>query len=963
MNALLLRPNVIEDGLDRQNIAQLNKRFLAVNDDRLERMRGALSDRQQLFMDVLPLLFHTNHHMMPGFVSRQTPSRISHYKPTKRDTIVGKMVAKSFTIPFDPSAEDNIFGIYIMGSVGTIAQSERSDLDIWICHRPGMNSKDRAELQSKCEKISEWAMGMRLETHFFLMDHEAFKSKKVAVLNKESSGSAQHLLLLEEFYRSAIFVAGRTPIWWYVPIASEAIFKEYTNTLLYKRFIPNDSVIDFGGIAEIPAGEFLGAGVWQLYKAIESPYKSVLKLLLLEAYVANYPDIEPLSLTFKNLIFQGELNINALDSYVMIYQRIEQYLLQKKQHKRLELARRCFYFKVNKPLSRPSSLRAKSWQRVLLEELTDNWGWDHEHIQFLDSRPSWKAAHVSDEHNLLVSELNHSYRFLLDFANSTAKNERIISSSELMVLGRKLQAAFERRPGKIDLVNPGISKDISESVLHISRVNPEDHPQGHLKEKDEAIWTAFSHEAGVAITSKGSAVKSSNSPIELILWSHLNGVITRDTAVEVNDSILSKLELRRLLNCFKEWLPLPLPSVDQNNFKRSATPESVLFLLNAGKSAEPELNRQGFQRMSDKSDALSYGGLEENLVASVDVVVKNSWNEVIIRRFENDGALLDAITDYLQLTLPNTHQTPPKIKVSCVGNAHANTITKRVERWLQDIMSCFFSGKESQHKRFIFQMKGVYHCLQFNNLRPKISTFRSESLLIDHLEAEQEHYSPIVLDSNVLPGHPLRSVTQALCAKSINVFYRRFDIGIEIYLVDERGSVLHRVFRGRNKYNPLKPLYVFLRSILYRQAQVKPELEGDFGVYPIHFSEILKNSQGRFVTQARKIVPDMPEHAMFEVKASAHLGPQRELTYNYYCDGQEFSGQSLGKQLEIVVSQYILSRRTVGDHYPVYLTDLDLSQVSDIISKQDNLQTVHYLRIKNRLESKLNQAIGILLNA
>lgn len=956
MNTSLLTNQAIDDGLDRQNIAILNKRFMAVNEDRLERMRGALSDRQQLFMDVLPLLFHTNHPMMPGFVSRQTPARVSHYKPSKRDTLVGKMVAKSFTLAYDPSADDDIYGLYIMGSVGTIAQSERSDLDIWVCHRPGLSHTLINELEIKCNKISKWAMGMRLEVHFFLMDHEAFKAKKLAALGKESSGSAQHLLLLDEFYRSAIFVAGRVPIWWYVPANDENIFKEYTNTLLYKRFIPNDSIIDFGGIAKIPASEFLGAGVWQLYKAIESPYKSVLKLLLLECYVADYPNIEPLSFTFKSLIYEGETNINALDSYVMIYHRIEHYLKTRHQLERLELARRCFYFKVNKPLSRPPSRHAKSWQRLLLEDLTNSWNWNEEHIQFLDSRSEWKAADVSDEHNLLVAELNHSYHFLLQFAHANCKNEHTISKSELLVLGRKLQAAFERRPGKIDLVNPGVSDDISESVLHIKRVNSDTH--------DQDIWTAFAHEAGTAISDIGSPVKSSTNPIELILWCHLNGVITRDTQVELDDeNILSEIEVRRLISSFQDRLALPLSSVDQQNFQRSATPVSALFLLNAGKSPEPELSSQGYQRMSDRSDALRYGGFEENLVASVDVIIKNSWNEVSIRRFENENSLTDAICEYLQLTLPDTHQTPPSFHVACVGNAHANTITTRVEKWLDEIMRCFFAGRGSKHKRFLFQMGGAYHSLQFKSMKPHISTFHTESLLIDHLEQEQTKYSAIVLDSHALRGHPLRVVAQNSRPGAINVFFRRFDIGIELYLVDERGSVLHRIFRGRAKYNPLKPLYIFLRSILYRQAQFNSELEGDFGVYPVHFLEILKNGQGHFITQARKVVPEMPERAKFEVKASAHIGENQEIQYHYYCEEQEFSGKEFGDKLEIAVGQFILGRRSESDHYPLYITDLDLSQAAETVSPNGELQTVHYLRIKHRLEAKLNQAIGILLDA
>lgn len=955
MNVPINQSQIIDNGLDRQNIATLKKRFIAVNEDRLERMRGALSDRHQIFMDVLPLLFHTNHPMMPGFVSRQTPARICHYKPSKRDILVGKMVAKSFTISYDPSAEDEIFGLYIMGSVGTIAQSEGSDLDIWVCHKPGLENKRINELQKKCDKISAWAMEMRLEVHFFLMDHEAFKAKKHSALDKESSGSAQHLLLLDEFYRSAIFVAGRIPIWWFVPSPEEHVFKEYTNTLLYKRFIPDENVLDFGGIAEIPASEFLGAGVWQLYKGIESPYKSVLKLLLLEAYVDTFPHIEPLAITFKYLLYSGETDINLLDSYVLIYQRIEQYLVEKGQVERLELVRRCFYYKVNKALSRPPSVRAKSWQRILLEDLTDQWGWSPEYIRFLDSRSSWKAADVITEHNKLVGELNHSYRFLLEFANSTSKKERAISPAELMMLGRKLQAAFERRPGKIDLINTSISNDISESVLLIKRVKQED--------QSEAVWTAFSHEAGVQISDEGQAVKSANSPIELLLWCYLNGVIVKDTMVEIEEeNVLSEVEVRRLLSYFREWLPLPLSQVKQSCFGRSATPEKALFLINAGKAPDPDLNQQGFQRLSDRSDALSYGGQEENLVASVDLVILNSWNEITIRRFENENALLDAISEYLQFTLPDTHQKPPALKVACVGNAHANIINSRVEKWISEITKCFFSGKDSKYKRFIFHMGDGYHCLQFRSLKPQISSFKSESLIIEHLSQEQSHYSSVVLDSQVLPGHPLKSITSLSRRGSINVFYRRFDIGVEMYIADERGSILHFVFRGRKKYNPLKPLYLFLRSVLNRLAQDNPELEGDFGVFPIQFIEILKDSRGHYTAQKRQVVADRPNHA-FDVKASAHLGPDRELMYNFYCDGQEFSSQNFKDQLDMVVSQYILSRREGKEHYPVYISDLDLSQVADVVSATGELQIVHYLRIKKRLESKLNRAIGILLDA
>jgi len=945
----------IDNGLDRQNIATLRQRFLAINDDRLERMRGALSDRHQIFMDALPLLLHSNHPMMPGFVSRQTPARISDYKPSKKDILVGKSIAKSFTIAYEPNVHDDIYGIYIMGSVGTIAQSEGSDLDIWVCCRPNIGTKALTELELKCKKISLWAEQHRLEVHFFLMDHEAFKAGKLAALNSESSGSAQRLLLLDEFYRTAIFIAGRVPLWWFVPAPDESYFKEYANTLLFKRFLPDESVLDFGGIAEIPAGEFLGAGIWQLYKAIESPYKSVLKLLLLETYVADYPDIVPLSLTYKGLIYDGEFDIDMLDSYVMIYQRIEHYLLANEQHKRLELARRCFYFKVAKPLSKPPAKHAKSWQRRLLEAMTEHWGWSDEYLRFLDSRAGWKAPEVATERGLLETELNHSYRFLTSFANTSGAS-RTISPEELIVLGRKLQAAFERRPGKVELVNPSISSDISESVLRISTVTNNDN--------DTPIWTAFSHEAGTTISGDGVAVKSSLNPVELLLWCYYNGVITEYTSVDLNDSsTLDQAEVNMLLGSFRAWLPLPLSAAKHADYQRSASAKNVLFLVNAGKVPASNLDEQGFERMSDRSDALSYGGFEQNLVSSVDVLVRNNWNEITIRHFSGENALLDAASEYLQLALPGTHQTPPDIDVACIDRSHTATITRRVEQWLEALTQCFFSGANPTHKRFVFQIANNHYCMQFKGMKPTFNSFRNVNHMITHLEHEQKHFSPVIMDPQALAKHPLRAVTRTSHAKTIDIFFRRFDIGTEIYIVDERGSILHTLIRGRNTFNPLKPLYRFLRAVLNRQAQFDASFEGDFGIFPIHFYELVKNQDGYYLAKPRNLSADSPSAYEFEVKVVAHLDAEQRVRYDYYCDDQVFSSSNDEKHIEHAVSKHILSRRTRDKHYPIFITDLDLHLAADAISQTGHLQTIHYLRIKNRLEFQLNRATGTLLNA
>jgi adenylate cyclase class 1 len=57
------------------------------------------------------------------------------------------------------------------------------------------------------------------------------------------------------------------------------------------------------------------------------------------------------------------------------------------------------------------------------------------------------------ERRELVAELNHSYRFLSQFARTQNASSRA-DQRDLNVLGRRLYAAFERRAGKVEVINP-----------------------------------------------------------------------------------------------------------------------------------------------------------------------------------------------------------------------------------------------------------------------------------------------------------------------------------------------------------------------------------------------------------------------------------------------------------------------------------------------------------------------------
>src|SRR5476649_2287833 len=408
-----IRPD-LDEGIDRKVLSQLRARFLTLNDGRFSRAMEGLSTRQQTVLTLLPLFFHVNHPLLPGYVSGSTPAGLSNYEPDNNVLAEAQRLTRSFS--YKPRHGSNpprpIHGLFLMGSLGTLAQADQSDMDVWVCHAPDLSENELAELRKKCQLLEVWAATMGAEAHFFLIDPTRFvRGERDTQLSSEDCGTTQHYLLLDEFYRTAIWLAGRTPIWWLVPVYEETRYAEFTHALISKRFIRADETLDLGHLAHIPPGEFIGAGLWQLFKGIESPYKSVLKLLLTEVYASEHPKVHCLSLRFKQAVFANRLDLDELDPYIVVYRCIEEYLTARGEPERLELVRRALYLKVNRKLTGNSS-RTASWQRSLLERLANEWHWDQRQLALLDSRSQWKVRQVASERRALVNELNYSYRFL-----------------------------------------------------------------------------------------------------------------------------------------------------------------------------------------------------------------------------------------------------------------------------------------------------------------------------------------------------------------------------------------------------------------------------------------------------------------------------------------------------------------------------------------------------------------------
>ncbi|NOY62317.1 MAG: class I adenylate cyclase [Gammaproteobacteria bacterium] len=930
-------------------VRSIKKRFLALNRERMMRTRACLREKQSNFLDLLPLLFHVNHPVFPGFISKSTPKGISDYAPSQRTLNIAKKLLISFEYQKRALPNYDIYSLFLIGSSGTVAYSTKSDFDVWVCHREGLDPLALMELKEKTQAIEQWAETFDLEVHFFLMEADAFQKNTIEQLSSESSGSAQRHLLLEEFYRTALLLAGRYPVWWLIPPDREESYQSYIKELTRKRFISDSEFIDFGCLPpSLPAEEFFGAALWQLYKGVDSPYKSVLKILLMEIYASEHPRVELLSRQFKRAIYAGETNLDRLDPYVTLINRIETYLQQRDEHERLSLARRCFYFKVNDRLSEADTPRNTDWRRELMRSVVARWGWSKKDLIGLDERNHWRIQRVVEERRVLVDELTHSYQFLSDFVR---KNARLttINQRDLNILGRKLYAAFERKAGKVEVVNRGIAPNLWESHLTFH------HARG---QNEQAYWLLFDGVVTPADATVRKPLKRSHSIVELLAWCYFNQVMDINTAVGLytQPNGLSMRELRTMIETFqRHFADAVLDDASFDDLARAAHIEQSLLFINLGLDPMESLTREGKHLTTNRTDSLSYGGIYENLALTFDQIMVTSWKEVLTARYSGVEGLLNCLCNYIKQSPPSSGGAPPMISAHCFSSGRGTAIGKRIEQLFSEVINCFYDARSSGI-RYMLAIENIYYVLTLTSDLLHYKKIGGYADLMAYLTSGQNLFQALVFDSYALKETIFPAIYKVNKSGVVQLFCQPNGALVDIYVLDERGTL----FFQRTEFYDIESLYnqykLFFDSVRYRQHFQAPEGEMKDAEVILECYQARKDHQGQLRLTKRSVNHIKRARGYINVQVIGEVNDDKP-AFTFYCDDNEFSTLEHGNAVFDEVAKYVLHHRASGAAYPIYITDIDIPAALIHAETAGVIQTSHYLNYKKNVETRLNEAL------
>ncbi len=526
------------------------KKFLKQNQLSTLTAFDIFKPKQADLFQIIPFLLHENI-AFPGLetVNKQAPYGICDFIPDLETQRVLRNYITHSNIVARRCHDYSIEGLFTIGSVGSLAQTSDSDIDYWVCiDEEKMDNSDVKLLQKKLEKMERMVHEQfDLQVTFFLVDIHHARNNDFGDSSIESSGSAQARLLKEEFYRTMIYVAGKIPLWAVLPTP---ISLNYYNSILKSvGAFPNlTRYIDLGDIHAISSSEYYGASIWQMFKWLKSPFKSVIKMALLEKYIYEYGKQSLLCNKYKDEWMNSgdQMRLAQNDSYYILLENLLKYYeSDENDDQSVNLLLTCFFLKLEISKDAQIDNTVFGLRKILLEKCMAKWGWKKDDVFRIGSFKTWHYSDIIRLSTTIEKYMVKKYKIVNKAFESQFQGQSQISPEDRTVLGRKIFIEFSKQPGKV------------EKVLLVSRSDR--HFQGlHLKyvQKNEraGTWTLVNRQAKIGGQQEESLVNA-HTIEEIGAWLINNSLYNENAVINLvpNPTYVTFDDIRKLYKAMYEF--------------------------------------------------------------------------------------------------------------------------------------------------------------------------------------------------------------------------------------------------------------------------------------------------------------------------------------------------------------------------------------------------------------------------
>ncbi len=638
--------------------------FLRFNRFKIDRNLITLSEIDRLIFLVIPRLLHVHQEGLPGYFEGDPPCGIHNFNLDKEAQVAAEKLFPDIIIRRNPELSPVIHTALLMGSVGSIAQTKKSDLDYTLL----VNKKDFTEesmklFQKKLNLIETWTWdNFTLETHFFINDYEEVRNNIFGESDSESTGSALAKLLKEEMYRTMIIVTGKIPFWLISPVDcdDDRYYELYEKLLAGQTLLKKEEFIDMGNVDDISQGEFFGGSIWALIKSFKSPFKTLMKMGVLEEYMFGDTKSNLLCHQIKDKYF-NDVPYLDIDPYLGMFERVQKFFTESKSEDEVDALRHAFYLKVGTQVTADEFEKGSdSWRKSTLIKMLKEWGWSAEKIEKLNQYSGWQMMHKVDLGNRINKILMASYKNISEKNKTLDPSESLITEKDTHLLGRKLFSFYRAAPNKVDNLGALVDGKTAENELTFIFEKKD------RTAKPEWYLVRGRTRAFLEQIDKDNIIRKSATLPFLLAFTVFNNLYSENTAVLLRsegDSIKEN-DLIALLKILKSFIEsVNIAALSNEDLMGDAKINQLFLLVDFGNPPPPEISMGNIRDCKNNDELNQFINKRIERARSITSIYLTSWGELFCKSYAGLNCVPRCITDLSSQLIPERVERLDFLKV------------------------------------------------------------------------------------------------------------------------------------------------------------------------------------------------------------------------------------------------------------------------------------------------------------
>jgi len=343
--------------------------------------------------------------------------------------------------------------------------------------------------------------------------------------------------------------------------------------------------------------------------------------------------------------------------------------------------------------------------------------------------------------------------------------------------------AFEKKPGKIERVNRGVSTNIVERKLTF---------QQSVARSGVESWQLLNEASNAATKNlELTAIKRGSSAAELLTWCHFNKLINPGTILSLDTKVgsLQVEEVKNMLEALEQQFPNgAIPDTSMDDLEKPPAAVSACLFINVGTDPLRGNSRRGNYFISEDKDILNPVSSSSNLALTFDLVVVTSWQEILTYRYSGIDGMWDCLCQLLRWNIHGSGATRKNFAAFNFSFAQGSMLVDRVEELFKDVLSAYFKNSTlKKDVRYILEAQQSFFVINYENDNFYYLQADTEREFFNKLSEPREGDNQFVVDRRAFEGTILADVLAKNAAGKIQLCYEVVGQLANIYVLDEQG--------------------------------------------------------------------------------------------------------------------------------------------------------------------------------